>query len=169
MIRAGSGERPNVTGSSIAMVAIGPMPGSTPISVPIRQPNRQKPRLTGVTAAPKPVARFCTSSIRTPRSERLTEHLDEQHDAEQCEAERQRQRLDWAHPRLANAAVMVTATTASASPSRSMVSANTTIDARMNSCGHSRLRSMAGPSIASARATRTPPTRSSAQLSTAGR
>ena len=41
MIIAVIGERPKVTGSSIAMVATGPMPGSTPISVPRRTPIRQ--------------------------------------------------------------------------------------------------------------------------------
>jgi hypothetical protein len=58
MISAPSGLRLKVTGSNIAMVAIGPMPGSTPISVPIKQPNRQNRRLSGVAAAPKPSARL---------------------------------------------------------------------------------------------------------------
>ena len=34
MISAATGERLKVIGSSIAIVATGPMPGSTPISVP---------------------------------------------------------------------------------------------------------------------------------------
>jgi hypothetical protein len=45
MISEASGSSPKVSGSSIAMVGIGPMPGSTPISVPSRQPARQMPRL----------------------------------------------------------------------------------------------------------------------------
>jgi hypothetical protein len=38
MISADTGGSAYVAGSSIAMVATGPMPGSTPISVPSRQP-----------------------------------------------------------------------------------------------------------------------------------
>jgi hypothetical protein len=68
MISAPSGLRLNVTGSSIAMVAMGPMPGSTPIRVPIRHPNRQNSRLTGVAAAAKPVARLWNTSIKNPTS-----------------------------------------------------------------------------------------------------
>ena len=44
MISDDSGSSPKVIGSSIAMVGIGPMPGSTPISVPSRQPSSAKPR-----------------------------------------------------------------------------------------------------------------------------
>ena len=50
-------------GSSIAMVAIGPMPGSTPISVPTMAPMKAKPRLAGVSATPKPIARLSKNSI----------------------------------------------------------------------------------------------------------
>ena len=42
MIRPDTGSRWKVSGSSIAMVAIGPMPGSTPISVPISAPASAK-------------------------------------------------------------------------------------------------------------------------------
>jgi len=42
-----------VAGSSIAMVATGPIPGRTPISVPRTQPIRQYNKLIGVTATPK--------------------------------------------------------------------------------------------------------------------
>jgi hypothetical protein len=38
MISAAVGGRWKVIGSSMAMVATGPMPGSTPISVPTMQP-----------------------------------------------------------------------------------------------------------------------------------
>jgi hypothetical protein len=41
MMRAETGGRWKVMGSSIEMVAIGPMPGSTPIRVPTRAPMRQ--------------------------------------------------------------------------------------------------------------------------------
>ena len=63
MISPDTGSRWNVTGSSIAMVAIGPMPGSTPISVPISAPAKANSRFVGVIATPKPIARFCRSSI----------------------------------------------------------------------------------------------------------
>ena len=65
MIRPDTGSRWKVSGNSIAMVAIGPMPGSTPISVPISAPTSAKPRFAGVIATPKPVARWSSSSITT--------------------------------------------------------------------------------------------------------
>src|SRR6478736_6038077 len=71
--------------------------------------------------------------------------------------------------RLASDAVTATSTTASASPRRSIASANRTIAARINNCGTTWLRSITGPSMASARAVSKPPIATSAQLSTAGR
>jgi len=41
MISAETGGSVNVTGSSIAIVATGPMPGSTPTSVPSSTPPKQ--------------------------------------------------------------------------------------------------------------------------------
>jgi hypothetical protein len=41
MIREETGGRPKVIGSSIAMVATGPRPGSTPTAVPSRTPMKQ--------------------------------------------------------------------------------------------------------------------------------
>src|SRR3954466_11881174 len=58
MIRADTGGSAYVAGSSMAMVATGPMPGNTPISVPRMQPTRQYSRLIGVMATPKPVMRL---------------------------------------------------------------------------------------------------------------
>ena len=63
MIRPDTGSRWKVSGSSIAMVAIGPMPGSTPIKVPTMAPTKAKPRLAGVSATPKPMARLSKNSI----------------------------------------------------------------------------------------------------------
>src|SRR6478609_1638711 len=63
MMSADTGGSAYVAGSSIAMVATGPMPGSTPISVPSTQPMKQYSRLMGVTATPKPVARLANSSM----------------------------------------------------------------------------------------------------------
>ena len=51
MISAAIGDRLKVTGSSIAIVATGPMPGSTPISVPSRQPIRHMMMLNGTRAS----------------------------------------------------------------------------------------------------------------------
>src|SRR3954452_21305019 len=45
------------------MVATGPMPGSTPISVPSRQPMNAYSRLIGVTATPKPMERLVIRSM----------------------------------------------------------------------------------------------------------
>ena len=47
MISAPTGSSPKVIGSSMAIVAIGPTPGSTPISVPTRQPMKHRMRLIG--------------------------------------------------------------------------------------------------------------------------
>src|SRR5882724_6789040 len=66
MISAPTGGRPNVMGSSIATVAMVPMPGSTPTSVPTRAPTRHSRRLIGVKATPKPRARLEKSSAITP-------------------------------------------------------------------------------------------------------
>src|SRR4051812_23148838 len=96
MMSAVMGDRLKVTGRSIAIVATGPMPGSTPMSVPSSTPIRQYRRLTGVSATPKPSARLLKrfismvfSSAQEVRPERegqrepLHEHQhgkDDQHD-----------------------------------------------------------------------------------------
>ena len=54
MISAGIVGRLKVSGNSIAMVATGPMPGSTPIRVPIRQPRKQYQRFCRLNATEKP-------------------------------------------------------------------------------------------------------------------
>jgi hypothetical protein len=41
MIRAETGGKAKVTGSSIAMVAVGPRPGNTPMRVPRKTPIKQ--------------------------------------------------------------------------------------------------------------------------------
>src|SRR4051794_20780027 len=65
MISAPTGGRPNVMGSSMATVAMVPIPGSTPTNVPTSAPIRQSRRLIGVKATPKPRARFEKSSVIT--------------------------------------------------------------------------------------------------------
>src|SRR6266705_3818359 len=62
MISAPTGGRPNVIGSSIAIVATVPIPGSTPTSVPTSAPSRQNRTFIGENATPKPSARFERSS-----------------------------------------------------------------------------------------------------------
>ena len=62
MISAPTGGRPKVIGSSMAMVASEPMPGSTPISVPTSAPIRQSTMLVGVTATPMPSQRLAMRS-----------------------------------------------------------------------------------------------------------
>src|SRR5712691_6494706 len=66
MIRPDVGSRWKVSGNSIAMVAIGPMPGRTPIRVPISAPASAKNRFAGVSATPNPTTRLLRSSIPLP-------------------------------------------------------------------------------------------------------
>src|SRR5882757_5112804 len=66
MISAPTGGRPKVIGNSMATVAMVPMPGSTPTSVPTSAPIRQSRRLIGVNATPKPRARLEKSSAIAP-------------------------------------------------------------------------------------------------------
>ena len=62
MISAPTGATLNVSGSSIAMVASGPMPGSTPISVPTSTPMKQYIRFCSENATPKPKTRLLKRS-----------------------------------------------------------------------------------------------------------
>src|SRR6202158_5409871 len=66
MISAPTGGKPKVMGSSIATVAMVPIPGSTPTSVPTRAPIRQSRRWIGVSATLKPRPRLEKSSNITP-------------------------------------------------------------------------------------------------------
>src|SRR4029450_1864524 len=92
MISAPVGSTLKVSGSSMAMVAIGPTPGGTPIRVPTRQPRKHSARFIGDSAVAKPNPRLpmrssiAVSSIaEEPRRERdrQPERQFEQHDAEQ--------------------------------------------------------------------------------------
>src|SRR5258705_4029014 len=64
MMSAETGGSTKVAGSSIEMVAIGPMPGSTPISVPSSTPMKQYQMLLRVSATPNPRIRLFRSSMR---------------------------------------------------------------------------------------------------------
>ncbi len=63
MISAATGSRLNVIGSSMAIVATGPTPGSTPISVPSITPISAYSRFIGETATEKPSQRWSKISI----------------------------------------------------------------------------------------------------------
>src|SRR6185369_17547222 len=101
MTRDDSGSMPKVIGSSMAMVGIGPMPGSTPIRVPSRHPRKAKPRFLSEAAAVKPVARLCRRSNSMlpapPGGKRLRQPVDEEGDAEDGEPGSEEQRLPEAH------------------------------------------------------------------------
>ena len=63
MISDETGGRPKVIGSSMAMVATGPRPGSTPTAVPSSTPMKQYIRLNGLSAVAKPSPRSLNSSM----------------------------------------------------------------------------------------------------------
>src|SRR5450631_340809 len=63
MMRDAVGGRWKVIGSSMAMVATGPMPGSTPISVPTMRPTSAYNRFWNERATPIPRARLLRRSI----------------------------------------------------------------------------------------------------------
>src|SRR5438105_13972671 len=98
MISDDAGGSENVNGSRIAMVVIGAMPGSTPTSVPISAPRKQNPRLAGVSATAKPVARLAIRSTPAlhswwPHRNRQSEHGDEQQHRKDRERDRQQRVL----------------------------------------------------------------------------
>src|SRR5581483_8411600 len=96
MISAPTGATLKVIGNSIAMVASGPMPGSTPIKVPTETPIRQYSRFCQEKATSKPKIRLWNSSIASPARDqrvRKAEPEDEQHHRKGSEAHRQQQRL----------------------------------------------------------------------------
>src|SRR6266436_2794160 len=101
MISDDSGSSPKVIGNSMAMVGIGPMPGSTPISVPSIQPISANPRFFSDTAAPKPVARLWNRSKSIlpapPGWQRLPEHVDEHRDGEQRQPDAEQDGLAELH------------------------------------------------------------------------
>src|SRR5687767_11978538 len=89
MMSAETGATLKVIGSSMAIVASGPIPGSTPISVPRKTPMKQNHRFWNVRATEKPRTRLLKSSMSVPREERIGESqsVDEDagaHDRESC-------------------------------------------------------------------------------------
>src|SRR6267378_3619522 len=69
MMSAPTGSTLKVIGSSMVIVAMGPMPGSTPMSVPTRQPMNARPTLCSVSAVENPRARFARRSVIGSASE----------------------------------------------------------------------------------------------------
>src|SRR5688572_1697497 len=63
MINADTGGSTKVAGSSIEIVATGPMPGSTPMSVPSITPMKQYITFCRVSATPNPMYKFCRISM----------------------------------------------------------------------------------------------------------
>src|SRR5687768_146798 len=95
MISDVAGDSARVSGRSIAIVAVGPIPGSTPTSVPRSTPMKQKATLTGENAVSKPRPRFRKRSIgvalgakpRAEKPERQAQPEAEDEDAEHGQAE----------------------------------------------------------------------------------
>src|SRR4051812_46244473 len=83
----------------MAMVPSGPMPGSTPISVPTVTPIRQYSRFCSESATPKPkirlLKRSMTASVEA-REQRIgqAQRPDEHHSRERSQAYREHQHLD---------------------------------------------------------------------------
>src|SRR5713226_6841735 len=102
MMSAPVGSTLKVSGNNMAMVAIGPMPGSTPIKVPTRHPMKQSTRLVGDNAVAKPSPRLPMKSNMDASS--ITEQPRRQRDRqperkfEQTDAENGHQKAD--HDRL---------------------------------------------------------------------
>ena len=73
MIRAPTGGSPKVIGSSIAMVATVPMPGSTPTRVPTSAPSKQKHDVVRLRRDPetqRKVREKVRHDLRLPRQNR---------------------------------------------------------------------------------------------------
>src|SRR4030088_190434 len=67
MISAPTGGIQNVTGRIIAIVVSGPMPGRTPIAVPITQPKKHRPMFCQLSATPKPMMMLAKMSVISER------------------------------------------------------------------------------------------------------
>src|SRR6516162_4314043 len=67
MIKAPTGESQKVTGRIIAMVVSGPIPGRTPIAVPITQPRKHSAMFCQVSATPKPIIMLDKTSSMSER------------------------------------------------------------------------------------------------------
>src|SRR5262245_13892270 len=94
MIMAVAGSRLKVSGNSIATVATGQTPGSTPNNVARNTPKKQEIRFLRLIATPKPSPRLDRISMRRrsefrPQVQRQAEQGDENADREHQEKERE--------------------------------------------------------------------------------
>src|SRR5699024_2158483 len=101
---------PKETGMRIAIAEIGPMPGSTPTTVPSSTPRRAKARLAGSSAEAKPPPRSMRVSISVPLTQDPDrqihgEPVDEGNVDHECEADGEDEvadpllrRVDAGHP-----------------------------------------------------------------------
>src|SRR3569833_2384917 len=78
MMMPDSGVPDSVTGSSSDIAEIGPMPGSTPTSVPMKTPMKQWRRLIPVSATPNPCATLASVSMRSADPEQARGQLDQE-------------------------------------------------------------------------------------------
>src|ERR1051325_11073983 len=79
MMMPASGVPDSVIGNSSDIAEIGPMPGSTPTSVPMNTPMKQYSRLTGNSAMEKPCMTLTRVSIASADLENAGRQLDQQH------------------------------------------------------------------------------------------
>src|ERR1700686_5931565 len=98
MIMAETGGSVNEIGSSIATVVTGPIPGSTPTTVPRNTPMKQYAIFCHVSATLNPSARFASASIcdfleRRPDQQRQAKPVDKHADGKGGEHGRQHSRL----------------------------------------------------------------------------
>ncbi len=82
MMMPASGVLDSVTGSSSDIAETGPMPGSTPTSVPMKTPKKQDSRLIGWRATAETVAErgddFHDRSSAEPRAQQPVRQLNQQ-------------------------------------------------------------------------------------------
>src|SRR5512133_3446653 len=89
---------PTVIGKSRAIVAVGPRPGSTPITVPMKAPMKTAPRLAGESARAKPWSSRLSVSTGSPwhgislPAGRQRQQAERQRDLEQDLEDDQRER-----------------------------------------------------------------------------
>src|SRR5919108_3282603 len=89
MMSAPTGSIPKVIGNNIAIVAMGPIPGSTPISVPIRAPRKHSPKFLNESATERPSPRLANKSpISIPQVPWRQRDWQSQHELEQGGGER---------------------------------------------------------------------------------
>src|SRR5512145_490009 len=99
MMSAPVGSTLSVSGISMAIVAIGPTPGSTPISVPTRQPTKPRKRFMGDSAVAKPSARLLSNSMSVTEQPGRERDRQPERELEEADAERRhRQAVDERFP-----------------------------------------------------------------------